>query len=43
MIEPAMDALTTPNSPARSAMIVMMSSAAFPNVALSSAPILGPV
>jgi hypothetical protein len=43
MIEPAMLALTTSTNPSRSATIVMINSAALPSVALSKAPILGPV
>ena len=42
MMEPVIDALTTSYKPARSAMIAMISSAAFPNVALSKPPIPGP-
>ena len=43
MIDPAIDAFTRSTRPSRRAMIVMISSAAFPNVALRSAPIRGPV
>ena len=43
IIEPAMLALTTSVKPSRKAMIVMISSAAFPSVALSRAPIFAPV
>ena len=38
MIEPVIEALTSSVSPRRNAKIVMISSAAFPNVALSSPP-----
>jgi hypothetical protein len=43
MIDPAMEAFTSSTRPARRAMMVMISSAAFPSVALRSAPIFGPV
>jgi len=43
MIEPAMLALTTLIRPSRRATSVMISSAALPSVAFSSAPIFGPV
>lgn len=42
-IDPVSDALTTLFSPLLMAMTAMMSSAAFPNVALSSPPHVGPV
>ena len=38
MMDPVMEALTSSSSPARTAAMVMMSSAALPRVALSSAP-----
>ena len=41
-IDPVIDALATSISPARIAKIVMISSAALPNVALSTPPIFGP-
>ncbi len=43
MIEPVSEALTISVSPARRAMKAMISSAALPNVALSSPPTPGPV
>ena len=42
MIEPVIDAFTTSWSPARSATIAMMSSAALPKVALSRPPMPSP-
>ena len=42
-MEPAIDAFTTSWSPARSAASAMMSSAALPNVALSSPPTPSPM
>ncbi len=43
MIEPMIEAFTTSVSPAERAMMVIMSSAALPKVALSMPPMLGPV
>src|SRR6267143_4525295 len=43
MIEPAIDALTTPLRPFESAITAMMSSAAFPNVAFSNPPAPSPI
>ena len=40
---PVIDAFTRSTSPARSATIAMMSSAALPKVALSRPPMVGPV
>ena len=43
MIEPVSDAFTRSTSPRRSAKIVMISSAAFPNVAFRRPPSPGPM
>jgi hypothetical protein len=42
MIDPVIDAFTSPVSPSRNARAPMMSSAALPKVAFSNAPIPGP-
>jgi hypothetical protein len=42
IIDPVIEALTTSCNPARRAMIAMINSAAFPNVAFSNPPIPGP-
>src|SRR5437868_9102116 len=43
IIEPAIDALTTPLRPFESAITAMMSSAAFPNVAFNNPPAPSPI
>src|SRR5438309_11252165 len=43
IIEPAIDALTTPLRPFESAMTAMISSAAFPNVAFNNPPAPSPI